>query len=72
MTLWPFILYLPEWRDNPKTRVHEHFHWEQAKRWGVLPWYALYLVLMLTVIGRPINKHPLEAPAYRAEAEVPD
>lgn len=69
MTLWPFILITPEANKDECIRKHEEFHWYHAKRWGVLAWYVAYLVLGLFYMGKPANEHPLEKPAYDAEAQ---
>ena len=66
ITLWPFIAYLRGHKTHC-IRLHEHYHWNQALRYGVLPWYALYLLLLLKVIGRPISDHELEKEAYRIQ-----
>ena len=66
ITLWPFVLYLPAAYADSCTRVHEAYHWHDALKWGVVPWYATYLIIGIFYIGRPAAKHPLEAPAYRA------
>ena len=42
VTLWPFILYRRGHRDDVALRCHEHLHWHQALRWGVLPWYLWF------------------------------
>lgn len=69
MTLWPFILYLPRAYADPCVHVHEDYHWRQALRWGVIPWYIAYVVIKLFFLGRPAEEHPLEAPAYAAERQ---
>ena len=67
ITLWPFILYLPHAYADPCIRAHEHYHWRQALRWGVVLWYVTYLVLKPFYMGRPAEEHPLERPAYAVE-----
>lgn len=67
ITLCPFILYTKAYRYDQCIRVHEHYHWKQALRWGILPWYIWYLILWLRY-GYNQN-HPLERQAYRLEAE---
>lgn len=66
ITLVPFILY----RKGHKTECiqrHEHYHWHQALRWGIIPWYLAYFALALINVGRPANQHPLEAAAYKIQ-----
>lgn len=70
ITLWPFILYRRGFEDNIPLRCHEHFHWWQALRWGVIPWYLAYLLLQAYYFTRPPREHPLEAPAYAEQDEV--
>lgn len=70
ITLGPFGIWYAQGAYTERTRRHEAVHWKDQKRWLYLPWYVAYLVLLLTVIGKPISQHPLEAPAYRAEREV--
>ena len=65
MTLWPFVLYLPHAYGDRCTQVHERYHWKQALRWGVIPWYVAYLVL--AVFYRKAERHPLERPAYAVQ-----
>lgn len=70
ITLWPFILYRRGAIDDIALRCHEYFHWRQALRWGVVPWYLTYLALLPFYFRRPPDQHPLEAPAYAAQREV--
>ena len=70
ITLWPFIVYRREFQDDIALRCHEYFHWRQAFRWGVVPWYLTYLVLQLYYFWGPSERHPLEAPAYAKQREV--
>lgn len=68
ITLWPIIAY----RKGHKTKclqVHEHYHWKQATRWLVVPWYLAYLVLALVNIGKPADQHLMEVEAYRLQRE---
>lgn len=66
ITLWPFILYRER---TPCIEVHERYHWHQAARWFVLPWYIAYLAIGLFYIGRPADEHPLEREGYRLQRE---
>ena len=70
ITLWPFILYRRGHRDNLPLRCHEHYHWREAFRWGVLPWYLVYLLLLPFYFRKPSDQHPLEASAYAKQREV--
>lgn len=65
ITLWPFIFYSAAFSDHPGTGTHELYHWWQALRWGVVPWYAYY-ALLLPWYWRRAREHPLERPAYLA------
>jgi hypothetical protein len=67
ITLWPFILYRKGHRDNLPLRCHEHYHWREALRWGVLPWYLAYLAFYFR---KPSDRHPMEAPAYAKQREI--
>lgn len=65
ITLWPFCLYAPSaWTDDC-THVHEYYHWHDALKWGVVPWYAAYLILAIKNIGKSQREHPMEREAYR-------
>ena len=66
VVLWPVILYRQGWR-SPCVEEHERYHWRDIRRWGVIPWYAVYLVL-LPVFGGG-RRHPLERNAYRVEQQ---
>jgi hypothetical protein len=70
VTLWPFILYRRGHRDDVALRCHEHFHWHQALRWGVLPWYLWYLALVPFYFRKPSHEHPLERPAYELQWRI--
>ncbi|MDA0733860.1 MAG: hypothetical protein O2909_10375 [Chloroflexi bacterium] len=70
ITLWPFIFYRKGFQDDIALRCHEFFHWRQAARWGVIPWYLTYLALQLFYFRRAADQHPLEAPAYAEQREV--
>lgn len=63
MVLWPFVLRRRGIRRDAALEAHEHFHWYQALKWGVLPWYALYGILAL-IYRTGGRRHPLERPAY--------
>ena len=67
ITLWPIVLFRPEVANDVCVRAHEQYHWEDALRWGVLPWYLAYLLIGLFYIGKPADQHPLERGAYAAE-----
>ena len=70
ITLWPFILYRQGHRDSIPLRCHEHYHWRQALRWGVVPWYLAYLLLKPLYLRKPADRHPLERSAYAKQREV--
>ena len=72
MTLWPFIIYRRGFRNNLPLRCHEWFHWRHALRWGVLPWYAAYLLLKPFYLGDRTRLHPFEAPAYALQQQIID
>ena len=66
ITLWPFILYK---NRAMKELYHEHemYHWNQALKFGVIPWYIAYVVLLPFYGGG--RSHPLEREAYRISDE---
>lgn len=68
VTLWPFGIWYKASRATPAVRAHEHYHWEQQRRWKGVPWYLLYGLLMLRYGGGP--KHPLEISPYRLQREL--
>jgi hypothetical protein len=70
VTLWPFIFIAREHRDDTALRCHEFYHWRQALRWGVLPWYAAYLILQIYYLRRDSREHPLEKGAYERQDAV--
>ena len=70
VTIWPFILYRKGHQDSLPLRCHEYYHWRQALRWYVLPWYLVYLALLPFYVRKPSDQHPLEAPAYAKQREV--
>ena len=66
VTLWPVIFY----KRPHKTeciRQHELYHWHQALKFGVLPWYLAYFFLQIFYFRRPANEHPLEKEAYAVQ-----
>ena len=67
ITLWPFIVYRAG-RQTPAIEAHELYHWNQAFRWGVILWYAVYLALLPFYGGG--RNHPLERPAYAVEDKI--
>ena len=71
ITLWPFIFYRSkEASENQPLKEHEYFHWKQALRWGVIPWYVVYLVLLPFYIRKPPTAHPMERQAYDLQRRV--
>ena len=72
ITLWPFIIYRRGARDNLPLRCHEWYHWRHALRWGVLPWYAAYIVIKPWYLGARTPQHPFEAPAYAKQRQIID
>lgn len=63
ITLWPFVFYRRGVDRSKTLRAHERYHWDQALRWGVLPWYITY-VLLLLVHRTGGRDHPMEREAY--------
>ena len=59
VTLFPFILYasVEDRKDMPLV-LHEHYHWRDQLRWGILPWFLAYLVLQVFYWGRPAPGAP--------------
>ena len=70
ITLGPFIVYRRGIEHDLPLRCHEHFHWKQALRWGVVPWYLAYLMLKPFDLGSRTPRHSLEAQAYAVHREV--
>lgn len=71
MVIWPLVLLTPTAYADECIRLHEAYHWHQALRWGVLPWYVAYAILGISVLirQRPQNEHPFERRAYELEWE---
>ena len=67
VTVWPFIVYEPQFWDDKCVQLHERYHWIEQLRWLVLPWFAVYGILSLRYGGG--RGHPLEKAAYRLEDE---
>ena len=70
ITLWPFILYRRGDEGDPALRCHEFYHWREARRWGVIPWYLTYLLLLPFYFRKDPREHPLEAKAYEHQFAV--
>ena len=71
ITLWPFIFYkTKEASEDRPLKEHEYFHWKQALRWGVIPWYIAYLVLLPFYIRKRPDDHPMERQAYDIQRRV--
>jgi len=67
VTLYPYIFIKKEYKDDKCIRAHEEYHFNQIQKFGIIPWYLLYLVLLLVYIGKPTNRHPLEKKAYEIQ-----
>ena len=65
VTVWPLIFYEPQVWDDACVQRHERYHWLDQIRWLVLPWLAVYLLLLPLYGGG--RKHPLERKAYRLQ-----
>ena len=65
ITLWPFIFYrrLPA---HEALRAHELYHWDQARRFFVIPWYICY-ILLLIIYRTGGRRHPMERRAYQIQ-----
>ena len=64
ITLFPFVV----WRQGHRTpalEAHERYHWDQALRWGIVPFYLVYLALLPFYGGG--RNHPLERKAYEIQ-----
>ena len=68
ITLFPCIFMRADYRHYEPIVQHEQYHWRQALRWGVWPWYLTYLVLLPFYGGG--FKHPLEKPAYELQWQL--
>ena len=62
ITLWPFVVYRRGHETDYALRQHELYHWQEALRWGVVPWYLTYIALLPFYGGG--KNHPLEREAY--------
>ena len=67
ITLWPFVLCRDDYFYNKPLVAHENFHWKEARRCFVLPWYLAYVLLLPFGQGR---NHPLEKMAYHIEDTI--
>tara|TARA_Y100000593_G_C4320238_1_gene343398 strand:+ start:4549 stop:4839 length:291 start_codon:yes stop_codon:yes gene_type:complete len=68
VTLFPFIIYEHQVRYDEAVQAHERYHWEDQKRWFVIPWFIIYVSLLPFYGG--FRKHPFERPAYAIQDEV--
>ena len=72
MTIWPFVFVIPSKKDDKCLWVHETYHWQEQRRWLVVPWIVVYLVLWLIlniILRKPADEHPMEVEAYRLSRE---
>lgn len=70
MVVWPAI-FLKGTRWDTPTHRHEKYHWRQALRWWVLPWYLSYIPVALYYwlrYGDPWLS-PFEQQAIAAESD---
>ena len=70
ITLWPFIFYRKGVEHSMPLRSHEYYHWYHAVKFGVLPWYLMYIFLQVLFFRKPVYEHPFEKPAYEEQAKV--
>jgi len=72
ITLPPWgVFILAERLGEERLVRHEHAHWRQAQRMGVMKFYVIYLWYLLKFGYSP--KHPMEREALDAErGERPD
>ncbi len=64
--LFPFLVYRDH-EPSPALVRHERYHFHDALRCKVIPWYLAYLLLLPFYGGG--REHPLEVAAYAAEKE---
>jgi len=59
VTLYPYIIIKKEYEGDKCLRAHEEYHFNQIQKFGIIPWYLLYLILSIICIGesQPINIH---------------
>ena len=62
VTLWPFIIYKRGIEDDLALQAHEMYHFNEQKRWLLVPWFIAYICLLPFYGGG--RKHPMEKPAY--------
>ena len=68
ITLWPFIFYRKGYYTEC-VRLHEWYHYMQARQWLVIPWYIAYILLAMVYAGRV---HPMEREAYKIQRGCED
>lgn len=68
-TIWPFI-FVERDNETPCLIVHEYNHLRTQLKWGVLPWFLVYAILLPFYGGG--RRHPLEKPAYAEQDECND
>lgn len=69
ITLWPFIFLAPSVVGDKCIMAHEMHHWTEQRRYWVIPWFIVYLVIGIFYIGRPMDRHPMEREGYRIQRE---
>lgn len=74
LTLWPFIFLRSDYLGDMRRLIrHETIHWQQARSWGVIPWYIFYIAQWLYNLIRYRDAHKayqeleFEALAYKLE-----
>ena len=65
VTLWPFIFYEHEVRQDKGVQVHERYHLRDQRKWLVIPWFIAYIALLPFYGGG--REHPLERLAYELQ-----
>ena len=68
VTIWPFIFYEHQVRDDLSIQAHERYHLKHQLKWCVLPWFIDYVALLPFYGG--FRKHPFERSAYELEDKV--
>ena len=62
--MWPFIVVERD-RETRCVLAHERVHYEEQRRWLVVPWLIAYGLLGLRYGGG--RRHPMERRAYAVQ-----
>jgi hypothetical protein len=60
LTIWPFIIIVPEQIDNLPLIAHEEVHLKEQARWLVIPWWVAYLLSPKFRLAAEVRAHRVQ------------